>query len=121
VSSKGTAPLPHQQSPINLTEVADGMSWREACETLRIVSQPQTAGFRIQPLDEGENGRHNDSTVDTIYVVVSGYGVIRYDNSEMECTAGDVLFIPEGNPHRLERLDGAIRIWMIELIIEQER
>jgi hypothetical protein len=33
----------------------------------------------------------------------------------MECTAGDVLFVPRGHEHRFERLDGEIRIWRISL------
>jgi mannose-6-phosphate isomerase-like protein (cupin superfamily) len=113
--------LSRQHMPINLTETTDGMSWREACETFRIVSPSQTAGFSIQPIDDGEGGRHNDSIVDIIYVVVSGYGVVRFQEGEMECTVGDVLLIPRGNPHQLERFDGAIRIWMIELTGDENR
>jgi mannose-6-phosphate isomerase-like protein (cupin superfamily) len=38
---------------------------------------------------------------------------LRCEDAEIECTAGDVVFVPKGCPHRFDRLDGAIRIWRI--------
>jgi len=104
-----------QDGPINLTEIAEGMSWRRACETLRVDLKAQTAGLNIQPLDDGHGEQSNDGTSDTIYFVISGYGVLQCEDKAMQCTAGDVLFIPRGHPHRFERMDGVIRIWMIKL------
>jgi mannose-6-phosphate isomerase-like protein (cupin superfamily) len=92
------------------------MSWRDICETVRVCHRSQSAGLTIQPINGGDNGRPNDSASDTIYFVISGYGILRCEDKEMECTAGDVLFIPRGYPHRFARLDGEIRIWRIELI-----
>jgi mannose-6-phosphate isomerase-like protein (cupin superfamily) len=110
-----TTPCRDQAGPVNLTEAAAGMSWTEACETLRVCHRSQAACVSIQPLGDGEDGRPNDGAFDMIYVVVSGFGVLRCEQKEMECTAGDVLFIPRGHPHRFERMDGEIRIWRIEL------
>ncbi len=42
--------------------------------------------------------------------IISGYGVLRCRDTAMECTAGDVLFVPRGHEHWFERLDGEIRI-----------
>ena len=44
--------------------------------------------------------------------IISGYGVLRCRDTAMECTAGDVLFVPRGHEHWFERLDGEIRIWL---------
>jgi mannose-6-phosphate isomerase-like protein (cupin superfamily) len=101
--------------PINLTQVAEGMTWTDACESLRACSLSKTGSLCIQPLDESGNGQLNDGASDTIYFVIAGYGVLQCGSKELECTVGDVLFIPRGHPHRFERLDGAIRIWRINL------
>ncbi|MCK1288612.1 cupin domain-containing protein [Bradyrhizobium sp. 44] len=108
-------PSPTEGTPVNLTEIASGMSWRQACETLRICHRPGTASIRIRPLDGPESGAPDDGSSDTIYVVVSGYGMLRLDSKKMECTAGDLLFIPRGHPHHFDRTDGEIRIWKISL------
>jgi mannose-6-phosphate isomerase-like protein (cupin superfamily) len=108
-------PSPDDGEPINLTEMASRMSWRDACETLRVCHRSETASIRIQPFDGAESGPPDDGSSDVIYVVVSGYGVLHLEGKEMECTAGDLLFIPRGHPHRFERTDGEIRIWRISL------
>jgi mannose-6-phosphate isomerase-like protein (cupin superfamily) len=105
-----------QDSPVNLTEAASSMSWSDACATMRISRTAQSVGLVIQPLDVGEKGPPNDGLSDTIYFIISGYGTLHCDNKKMDCTAGDVLFIPQGTPHRFERMDGEIRIWRIELL-----
>jgi mannose-6-phosphate isomerase-like protein (cupin superfamily) len=106
---------PDERGPINLTEIASGMSWRQACETLRVCHRSGSASVAIQPLDRAESGPPDDGSSDVIYIIVSGYGILRLDGREMECTAGDLLFIPRGHPHRFERTDGDIRIWKISL------
>ncbi|HEY6430534.1 MAG TPA: cupin domain-containing protein [Acetobacteraceae bacterium] len=105
-----------RDGPINLTEIAAGMSWKDACDTLRVCHRSPSAGVSIQPLDDGANEQPSDSTSDTIYVVISGYGILRYEDTDIECTAGDVLFVPRGHPHRFARMDGEIRIWRIRLL-----
>jgi mannose-6-phosphate isomerase-like protein (cupin superfamily) len=117
MGAPAATPPPHRrQLPVNLTEMADGMSWRDACTNLRLMSKSETPTLSIHPLDDSDSGRRNDSVFDTVYVVVSGYGVLLYGDKEMECTAGDVLLIPKGNPHQLDRMHGSIRIWMIVLV-----
>jgi mannose-6-phosphate isomerase-like protein (cupin superfamily) len=106
---------PAEGTPINLTEIASGMSWRDACETLRIFYRSEASSLSILPLDSVESGAADDGSADAIYIIVSGYGSLRLDGKEMECTAGDLLFIPRGHPHRFERTDGEIRIWKISL------
>jgi mannose-6-phosphate isomerase-like protein (cupin superfamily) len=46
---------------------------------------------------------------------VSGYGLLRCGDMSLECTEGDVPFVPAGRPHWFERLDGEIRMWRISL------
>jgi hypothetical protein len=54
-SEEGSSP--NRQAPINLTAAAaDGMTWREPCNTLWIDSKGQAAHLRIQPLDDDEEG-----------------------------------------------------------------
>jgi mannose-6-phosphate isomerase-like protein (cupin superfamily) len=106
---------PAEGAPVNLTEIASSMSWSEACETLRVRHRSETASIRIQPLDGVESAAPDDGSADSIYVVISGYGMLRLDGKEMECTAGDLLFVPRGHPHCFERTDGEIRIWKISL------
>jgi mannose-6-phosphate isomerase-like protein (cupin superfamily) len=107
-----------EETPINLTDFAAGMSWRDACASLHVCHKVQTAMVSIQPLDESKNGQSNDGASDTIYVIVTGYGVLRFEQKDIECTAGDVLFVPRGHPHRLERMNGQIQIWKIELLVD---
>ena len=62
------------------------------------------------------DGHANDGLADTVYVIVSGFGVLHWGDTALECTAGDVLFVPGGQVHRFERLDGEIRIWRISAV-----
>ena len=61
-------------------------------------------------------GHANDGLTDTVYVIASGYGALRWGDTALECTAGDVLFVPNGRPHCFERLHGEIRIWRISAV-----
>jgi mannose-6-phosphate isomerase-like protein (cupin superfamily) len=111
-NAKSTA---DQDGPVNLTEIAAGMSWRDACKTLSVDYRCHSSGLVIQPLDDSENGIENDGGFSTIYVVISGYSVLHCGEKEIECTDGDVLFVPRGHPHRFERMDGEIKIWRTQL------
>lgn len=108
-------PLTAQPSPINLTEAAGHMPWSKVGDALRIRACADNARLEIQGLDHAEDGYPNDGYADTVYVVMSGYGVLRCGDMSLECTDGDVLFVPRGYPHFFERLDGEIRIWRISL------
>jgi mannose-6-phosphate isomerase-like protein (cupin superfamily) len=101
--------------PINLTEAADRMPWPEVERALQICARIESVVLQIQALGHAENGHHSDGRADTVYIIVSGYGLLRCDAAAFECTAGDVLFMPSGAPHHFERLDGEIRLWRITL------
>jgi mannose-6-phosphate isomerase-like protein (cupin superfamily) len=101
--------------PINLTEAADRMPWSEVEQALRICAPLEGAVLQIQALGHADHGHRNDGHADIVYIVVSGYGVLRCGEAAFECTVGDVLFMPSGSPHHFERLDGEIRLWRIAL------
>ena len=103
--------------PINLTAASEPMSWEQACKTIGVTGPSEALALDIQGINHAENGRLNDGSRETVYVVISGFGVLRSEDVEMECTAGDVLFVPRGCPHRFERLDGDIRIWSISPVV----
>jgi mannose-6-phosphate isomerase-like protein (cupin superfamily) len=119
-TSNKPSPSSEPHGPINLTQVAEGMSWTDARESLRVCSSSQTDSLCIQPLDESD-GQLNDGVSDAIYIVIAGYGVLQCGSKEIEYTAGDVLFIPRGHPHRFGRMDGALRIWRISLAEDADK
>ena len=54
------------------------------------------------------------SDADTLYVIISGYGVLRCaDGSRVEFTAGDVMLVPAGAEHRFEEIAPKFRTWRI--------
>ena len=104
--------------PVNLTEVAGPRPWSEVAQNLRIHARCGGAMLQIQALDHAEHGHRNDSHAHTVYVIVSGYGLLRCRDTGLECTEGDVLFVPADCPHRFERMDGDLRVWRISLAPE---
>jgi len=105
--------LPRPSMPINLTAAAEPMSWEQACKVIGVTGPSQAIALDVQGVTNAENGRLNDGSRETVYVVISGFGVLCSEGMDLQCTAGDVLFVPRGCPHRFERLDGDIRIWSI--------
>ncbi|MDB5412592.1 MAG: hypothetical protein JWR10_927 [Rubritepida sp.] len=101
--------------PVNLTEAADRMPWSEVDKALRVCAFAGEAVLEIRGLSDAEDGYRHDGLCDFTYVIVTGYGVLRTADTRLEFTAGDVLFVPRGFPHSLERLDGDIRLWRISL------
>ena len=106
---------PAQQGPINLTAIAEPMLWPEAQKAVRVMALSSGVALEIRGLDDVEAGHSSAGFSDNVYVIISGYGVLRCEDTAMECTAGDVLFVPRGHAHHFERLDGEIRIWRISL------
>lgn len=104
------------QGPVNLTEAAGHMPWSEVDQALRIRARSDGRVLEIRGLGHAADGHPNAGLHDTVYVIVSGYGVLRCRETAMECTGNDVIFVPSGAPHHFERLDGEIRIWQISLI-----
>jgi mannose-6-phosphate isomerase-like protein (cupin superfamily) len=107
----GTAARPSK--PINLTAAAEPMPWDQACRMTGVTGPSNGVALDVLGLTPIESARFNDGSRETVYVVVSGFGVLRSDRCETQCTAGDVLFVPRGCPHHFERLDGHINIWSI--------
>jgi mannose-6-phosphate isomerase-like protein (cupin superfamily) len=107
--------FPASQGPVNLTVAAERMSWAEVRQSLRIRASLGSHVLQIHGLAHAEDGHPSSGVSDTVYVIVSGFGMLRWGITVLECTAGDVLFVPQGYPHRFERLDGATRIWRIWL------
>ena len=50
---------------------------------------------------------------DEIYVVVSGSGEFVRNGDPINFTAGDVLFVPAGMPHRFENFSADFVTWVI--------
>jgi mannose-6-phosphate isomerase-like protein (cupin superfamily) len=118
--------MPHQERPVSLpvhpfplnpAEAAGRMPWSEVNKALGIRARIDGATLEIQGLEHDEGGHPNTGQADTVYVIVSGYGTLRYGDMSLECTEGDVLFTPRGCSHHFERMDGEMRIWRISLIL----
>jgi mannose-6-phosphate isomerase-like protein (cupin superfamily) len=104
---------PSQQAPINLTAVSEGISWSDVVRGIDRSVHRCGSTLDIRGLDDSCELPSGEGLYDTIYIVVSGYGVLRYGENSIDWTVGDVLFVPKGYAHRFERLDGEIRIWRI--------
>ncbi|MCI0755055.1 AraC family ligand binding domain-containing protein [Teichococcus vastitatis] len=102
-------------SPINLTEMADRTPCPDVEQALRLSAHCAGAVLEIGGPDHAEHGHRNDGHAHTVYVIISGYGLLHCAEGVMECTGGDVVFMPRGCPHHFERLDSPIRIWRISL------
>ena len=101
------------QVPINLTAVSERISWPEVMRDIDTSAHRCGSILDIRGLDDTGGVPSGEGLCDTVYVVVSGYGVLRYGNSSIDWTVGDVLFVPKGYTHYFERFEGEIRIWRI--------
>lgn len=109
---RSTAP-PARRDPINLTAAAERRPWSEAKRVFDVPPSTDGPSLGIVGLDDVEAGWSSPGVSDTVYVIVSGYGVLHCGDAAMECTMGDVVFVPRGRAHHFERRDGVIRIWRI--------
>ena len=107
---------PEQRVPINLTAAAERLPWSEMGQALCIRGRSESSALEICGVDGVGDGHANGGLTDTVYVIASGYGVLRWGETALECTAGDVLFVPGGRVHHFERLDDEIRIWRISAV-----
>jgi mannose-6-phosphate isomerase-like protein (cupin superfamily) len=106
--------MPQRPSrPVNLTAASESMSWDQACQIISVTGTSETATLAVHGMAYAEIGRQNSGECEMVYVVVAGFGVLRGDDFEMQCTAGDVLFVPRGCRHNFERLDGDMKIWRV--------
>ena len=111
------APTPPGQvsAPVNLTAAADRLPWAEAERRLRLRALSGEASLEISALGlDGETGP-DPGLSDIVYVVIAGYGLLHCAETTLEFTIGDVLFLPRGRPHRIERQDAEVRLWRIAL------
>ena len=98
---------------VNLTAASGRMSWEQACKIFGVTGSAETTALEVLGLDNAGNGDQNDGSRDTVYFVISGFGLLCTENAEMECTVGDVLFVPKGCPHHFQSLDRDIKIWRV--------
>jgi hypothetical protein len=111
--SQNGGPGPRPSKPLNLTAAAEPMPWAEACRMIGVCGPGTAVALEIRGLTHAENGRQNDGSHEIVYIIVGGFGALQHGNTAIECTGGDILFVPKGCPHRFERLDGEIKIWRI--------
>ena len=107
-----------KQQPINLTEAAGRMPWPEVQQALRVCASLGGCTLAVEGRDRADIQQH-DGLLDTVYIIVSGFGVLHAGAARIECTDGDVVFVPRGHPHRFERLDNELRLWRITLAADQ--
>lgn len=100
--------IPGRRKPLNLTALTEMKNLRELCTAGEAGCTLEVCG-----LEEAGTVQADGLPGDTVYVVASGYGVLHHDGEALECTAGDVIFVPSGQPHRFERLEAGIRVWRI--------
>jgi mannose-6-phosphate isomerase-like protein (cupin superfamily) len=90
-----------------------GAGQSEVGQVLCVRGASEGNVLEICGLDRAGDGHANDTLTDTVYVIASGFGVLRWGDTALECTAGDVLFVPGGRARCFEHLDGEIKIWRI--------
>ena len=105
---------PDPDQPVNLTaavELAGLMDGRGIAQVL--------VGAHLTFDIHGPDGLETISQVsdaDPLYVIISGYGVLRCaDGSRIEFTAGDLMLVPAGAEHRFEEIGPKFRTWRIVL------
>ena len=104
---------PKPQRPTNLTAAMEQLPWSELGQGLFVQGQTDTGALEVRGLDLAGEGYASEGAADTVYVIASGFGILRCGETALEYTAGDVVFVPSGQAHRFERLGGDIRIWRI--------
>ncbi len=109
-------PPPGTRLPVNLTAIAERLFLAGREPGLRGAGEAGGCALEVRGLEGVGDGHAIDGLHDTVYVIASGYGVLRWGETEIECTAGDVLFVPGGQAHCFERMDGAIKIWRISAV-----
>ncbi|MBL6458324.1 cupin domain-containing protein [Belnapia sp. T6] len=103
------------QRLVNLTAAAERLPWSEVREALRIRLPVGDAVLEIGAAEGAEADGPGMAAAGTLYLVVSGFGLLRQGEAAQECTAGDLVFVPGGEAHRFERLDGELRLWRISV------
>jgi mannose-6-phosphate isomerase-like protein (cupin superfamily) len=105
-----------QRAPFNLTAAAERMKWEEVGRSLRVHGGADGGALEICGMEHMAGQHQHDELDDAVYVVVSGYGMLHWGDTALECTVGDVLFVPGGRAHHFEPLSGKITLWRISAI-----
>ncbi len=98
--------------PRNLTADAELAGLTKGHGITRVLTRPHLA-ISIHPID-GLEAIAEGAEADIVYVIISGYGVLRCrDGAQIEFTAGDVMMVPGGAWHRFEEVSPKLRTWRI--------
>ena len=99
--------MPAPLLPVNLTAHAESLrGTRTAGLAQLILAQP---GLRCDQVDAARLQKEASASAvqEEMYVVMAGHGGLRCaDNSLVEVTAGDVLYVAKGTVRRFEGLSG---------------
>lgn len=93
--------------PINLTTCTESLRATQTAGLAQpVLAQP---GLRCDQIDAA--GLQSEASAwaaqEEVYVIVAGYGGVRCaDDTVMEVTAGDVLYLAKGTARRFEDLSG---------------
>jgi hypothetical protein len=102
--------LPNDPSqPVNLTAAVELAGLTKGHGITPVLTHSHLA-VTINDL----NGLGTIAGADTIYVIISGFGVLRCrDGARIEFTAGDVMMVPAGAWHQFEEVNPKFRTWRI--------
>ncbi len=109
-------PYPSKRVPVNLTAMTEALGLPGPRPEMCRAGEARGCTLEVCGLDHAGDEHPGEAPADTVYVIASGYGLLRCGDTELECTAGDVLFVPGGQAHRFEQLGGEIRIWRISAV-----
>ena len=98
--------------PANLTAAAELAGLTNEHGIIRVLNRSNVA-VTIYGID-GLATIAEDAEADILYVIISGYGVLRCrDGARVEFTAGDVMMVPAGAWHRFEEVSPKFSTWRI--------
>ncbi len=98
--------------PANLTAAVELAGLTNGHGITQVINRSGVAVtiYGIDGLETEAEGAESD----IIYVIISGYGVLRCrDGARVEFTAGDVMMVPAGAWHRFEEVSPKFRTWRI--------
>ena len=114
---------PGQRVPVNLTALAEARrlpgpgpgAWTagEAAGRTLEVRLLEACTLEAWGPDRAGEVHPGGMAGDAVYVIAAGYGLLRCGEAVLECTAGDVLLVPGGQPHHFEAPEGGIGVWRI--------
>jgi mannose-6-phosphate isomerase-like protein (cupin superfamily) len=98
--------------PANLTAAAELAGLTNGHGITQVLNRSNVA-VTIYGID-GLETIAEDAEADILYVIISGYGVLRCrDGARVEFTAGDVMMVPAGAWHRFEETSPKFSTWRI--------